>query len=52
MTLSWIINARAPEKLTKMDRLRDRIFGPPEDDPQDYKMILNNGKIDIYFLIS
>ncbi|CAF0727414.1 unnamed protein product [Brachionus calyciflorus] len=41
VTLSWIINARAPEKLSKLDMLRDKIFGPPEDD-DGYKTILNN----------
>lgn len=45
VTLSWIINARASEKLSKMEKLRDRIFGPPEDETENYKMILNNGNI-------
>nr|UOU03357.1 ATP-binding cassette subfamily G-like 6-2 [Brachionus rubens] len=41
VTLSWIINARAPEKLGFIDSLRDRFFGPP-DDEQGYKKILDN----------
>nr|QNH67975.1 ATP-binding cassette transporter subfamily G-like protein 9 [Brachionus plicatilis] len=42
VTLSWIVNARAPEKLSKMEKLQDKIFGPPDEDTEDYKMILNN----------
>ncbi|RNA00114.1 hypothetical protein BpHYR1_023620 [Brachionus plicatilis] len=51
VTLSWIVNARAPEKLSKMEKLQDKIFGPPDEDTEDYKMILNNGKVkDIFSL--
>nr|UOU03356.1 ATP-binding cassette subfamily G-like 6-1 [Brachionus rubens] len=42
VTLSWIINARAPEKLSKLDALRDKIFGPPDDEEDGYRNILNN----------